>query len=226
MNSHLNKLPPSVILYGGTGQAKVVRPIVEHYAAKVVAVVDDTPNLTSPFSDVPLIHGWTALEQWLRSQDRSQLGFSVTIGNPHGRIRLQLQQRLMGQGLQPVTVAHPTAWIADNAAIGIGSQILAGAIIGAEARVGQQCIINTKASVDHECVLEDGVEIGPGATLCGNIHVEVNAWICAGATVLPRVQIGADAIIGAGAVVIRDVPAGATVVGVPARRTLNKKEKV
>lgn len=48
--------------------------------------------------------------------------------------------------------------MAANAVIGVGSQILAGAIIAPEARLDRHCIINTRASVDHECVLEDGVE--------------------------------------------------------------------
>ena len=44
-----------------------------------------------------------------------------------------------------------------------------------------------------------------------------NVWIGAGAILLPGVTVGDDALIGAGSVVTRDVPAGATVVGSPAR---------
>lgn len=222
-NEHLNRLPLEVILWGGTGQAKVVRPIIEHYGAKIVAVFDDTPGLPAPFDDVPLYTGWEGFKKWLQSRAHgSEIGFCVAIGNPHGRVRLSLHERLTGEGLKPVTIAHPTAWIADNAVIGEGSQILAGAIISNEASIGRQCIINTKASVDHEVVLEDGVEIAPGATLCGDIHVGAGAWVCAGATVLPRLKIGQDAIIGAGAVVTKDVPAGATVVGVPAKPVVRR----
>jgi len=215
-NSHINQYPPEVILYGGTGQAKVVRPIVEHYGARVAAVVDDTPGLPAPFGDVPLLEGWEGLLQWLDGRDCSQIGFSVTIGNPHGRARLRIAGKLKDIGLVPVTAVHPTAWIAENASIGIGCQILAGATICAEARLAEHCIINTQASVDHESVLEDGVEIAPGAVLCGLVTVRRFAWVCTGATVVPRRTIGEDAIVGAGSVVVKDVPAGQMVFGVPA----------
>jgi sugar O-acyltransferase (sialic acid O-acetyltransferase NeuD family) len=191
-----------------------------------VGVFDDTPNLPPPFSDVPLYYSWAGFQEWIGAQDlQSDIGFAIAIGNPHGRIRLHFQERLIAEGLKPITIAHPTAWIADNATIGIGCQILAGAIVAPEARLGQQVIINTRASVDHECVLEDGVELAPGATLCGLVHAGVNAWICAGATVLPRVKIGADAVVGAGAVVVRDIVDGVTVVGVPAKPIRKRKDE-
>jgi len=206
-----------VILWGGTGQAKVVRPLLEHYGTEVVAVFDDTPNIASPFPDVPLFHGHEGFMRWLGDGDRSDHGFVVAIGNPHGRIRLKLHEFLKSHGLTSVRCVHPTAWIDLSATIGEGAQIMAGAIVLAHAHLGTQVIVNTRASVDHEDVLEDGVEIAPGATLCGLVHCEINAWICAGATVLPRLRIGADAIVGAGAVVVTDVPSGSRVVGVPAR---------
>ncbi|SPT66473.1 acetyltransferase [Aeromonas salmonicida] len=47
--------------------------------------------------------------------------------------------------------------------------------------------------------------------------IEDKVWIGGGAILLPGVTIGREAIVGAGAVVTRDVPAGARVVGNPAR---------
>ena len=44
-----------------------------------------------------------------------------------------------------------------------------------------------------------------------------NVFIGAGARVLGSIDVGDEAVIGANAVVINDVPAGATVVGIPAR---------
>lgn len=49
------------------------------------------------------------------------------------------------------------------------------------------------------------------------VRIGVNVWIGGSSIILPGVTIGDDAIIGAGSVVTRDVPAGATVIGSPAR---------
>lgn len=216
--------PPEIILWGGTGQAKVLAPIIEHYGSRVVAVFNDFPDAKPPLAGVPLHIGRDAFARWLEKKDPKRLGFAIAIGNPHGRVRLELHDFLAGAGLCAVTIVHPTAWVAPNAELGEGTQVMAGAIVQAEARVGRQCIINTKASVDHEDVLGDGTEVAPGATLCGSVKTGVNAWVCAGAVVKPFISIGDDAVVGAGAVVIRDVPAGTTVVGVPAKPIRRKVE--
>lgn len=212
-----------VILWGGTGQAKVVRPIIEHYGGKIVAVFDDDPTLQPPFDDVPLCFGKKGFQRWFSKEDPGNLGFCIAIGNPRG-VRVKLSEWLIKKGLTPVSVIHPSAVIADNAILGEGCQCMAGAIINPLAIFGRQCIINTNASVDHECVLGDEVELAPGATLCGQVTVENDAWIGAGVVVLPRITIGKGAIVGAGAVVIRDVPSGVTVVGVPAARVLAQRK--
>jgi len=212
------KLPKNIFLYGGTGQAKVVKPIIEYYGSKVIAVFDDTEKLKQPFEDVDLFYGYRSLLKWKKTINIDDVGFLITIGNPNNNVRINLHEKLIQEGFSPITIIHPEAIIADNCKIGVGTQIMAGAIIMPEAIIGRQCIINTKASIDHECIIDDGCEIAPGATLCGNVKMHSNSWVCAGAIVLPNISIGENSIVGAGSVVINDIGDNRKVVGVPAKK--------
>jgi len=209
----------NVILWGGTGQAKVVRPIIENSGCRVVAVFDDTVGLKPPFDDIPLYCGKESFDNWYKENTNLTrfCGFCVAIGNPHGEIRLRISEYLQSHGLLPIDVIHKSAIIEPRVEYGRGIQMMAGSIINPETRIGEQCIINTNASVDHECVLGDGVEIGPGATITGLVTIGDYTWIGSGAVILPRIKIGKNVIVGAGAVVTKDISDNHIVVGVPAR---------
>ena len=205
-----------IVCWGAKGQAKVLYEFLPALGYHLIACFDNNPDARSPFEDVPLVGDWNAFAVW-RGQHAGPIACVVSIGGENGSERMDVQMRLAYAGLRPVTLVHPTAFVAKNAAIGAGTQILAMSAVCAEARLGDACIVNTRASVDHECTLGSGVHIGPGATLCGEVRVNDFAFVGAGATILPHVQIGRGAVVGAGAVVARDVPPGSCVVGVPAR---------
>ncbi len=208
-----------MVLWGATGQAKVLRECLTPDGPRVVAVFDNDPHVAPPFADVPLFLGEAGLQAWLaRMPSLSEVGCLVAVGGERGGERLLLQARLEQLGLRALLAVHPRAFVAASATLGAGSQVLALAAVGVEARLGRACIVNTGATVDHECRLGDGVHVCPGAHLAGLVEVGERAMIGTGAVVLPRLRVGADARVGAGAVVTRDVPAGATVVGNPARR--------
>ena len=141
----------------------------------------------------------------------------IGIGNPYGFVRVRLHHRLAALGCRPVTVVAKSADVDQTATIGAGSQIMRHATVCVEARLDVQVILNTKSSVDHDDICDAGVEILPGAVLCGRVHVKAYGTVCCNASVGPRVTIGSNAMVGAGAVVIRDVPDDCVYVGNPAR---------
>jgi len=83
--------------------------------------------------------------------------------------------------------------IGDNTQIGPAVQILA---------------------ADHP---RDAAERAAGLEWGKPISIGRNVWIGGGAVILPGIAIGDGAVIGAASVVTKNVPAGATVVGNPAR---------
>jgi sugar O-acyltransferase (sialic acid O-acetyltransferase NeuD family) len=208
-----------VIFWGAKGHARVVREALQGSAHRLVAVFDNDPSCPAPFADVPLGHGWDAFLSW---RDRTRLQEPcvavVCIGGDRGLDRVKLQRSLSESGVAPLTVVHPRAFVAGNAFLGPGCQVLALAAVCADAVLDEGCIINTAASVDHECRLEAGVHLAPGARLAGCVHAGRYATIYTGAVVLPHIDIGEGAIVAAGAVVTEDVPAYTLVAGVPARR--------
>jgi sugar O-acyltransferase (sialic acid O-acetyltransferase NeuD family) len=142
-------------------------------------------------------------------------GFIVAIGNPLTRLKIH---HLLIEGCnRAVTVRHPATEVGEFVQIGVGTALLAGAIVGINSHIGDASIINTCASIDHDCRIGDGVNVGPGARLAGAVSIGDGAIIGVNATIIEGVSIGNCAIVGAGAVVLSDVPDGATAVGNPAR---------
>jgi len=207
-----------VVFWGATGQAKVLNEALCDSNYRIVALVDRNKDITPPFPGIPVLDGKVGFDSWLAGWDSVEnLHAVVAVGGESGCDRLELMGLFTERGLTPLTVIHKSAFVATDAHIGSGTQILANSAVCSHVSLGESVIINTSATVDHDCTIGNGVHVAPCANLAGEVRVNDLAFIGIGATILPRIRIGEGAIVGGGAVVIEDVPAGVTVVGNPAR---------
>lgn len=127
----------------------------------------------------------------------------------HGlfNLRLYLLARIINHVSRALTAIdiHPGARIGRNFFIDHGFVV-----------IGETAIIGNDVTI-YQCVTLGGTD--PAGGIAGKRHptLEDGVIIGSGAQVLGPITIGNRARVGANAVVTRDVPAGAAMVGIPAR---------
>jgi sugar O-acyltransferase (sialic acid O-acetyltransferase NeuD family) len=205
-----------IVIWGATGQSLVLEEILRN-EFDILAFFDRMPVQT-PIPGVPIFEGIDGFNEWkTHHRPEGPIHFIVAIGGDRGFDRLGIHRQLQSSDLRPVNAIHPSAFVAYNALLSEGVQLLANSSVCVRASLGTSVIVNTAASVDHECVLEDGVHIGPGAKLAGCVAVGEYSFIGTGAVVLPRIRIGKNCIVGAGSVVTRDLPDHVVAYGNPCK---------
>ncbi|ADQ18403.1 sugar O-acyltransferase, sialic acid O-acetyltransferase NeuD family [Leadbetterella byssophila DSM 17132] len=116
----------------------------------------------------------------------------------------------------PVNAIHNKAVVAEDAIVGNGILIAAGAIVNPWAKIGNHSVLLSGAIVDSGAQIGEFVEIGAGAVINSEAEIGDGAFIGSGAIIVSGVKIGKNARIGAGSVVIEDIKEGKTVFGNPA----------
>ena len=152
--------------------------------------------------------------------DASERCAVLAIAN--GSIREKLAARCLADGVRPWTVSARNVVLMDEVQLGEGAILSPFVTLTSNIRIGRHFHANLYSYVEHDCVIGDYVTFAPGVKCNGNIIIEDHAYIGSGVVIKQGrpgqpLVIGRGAVVGMGAVVTKDVPAGATVVGNPAR---------
>lgn len=204
-----------MLIIGAKGHAvEVLQCLAVAEREQAVFFDDLTPNQPSYImSRYPLLRSAAEAQDYLAHTDQR---FVLGLGGPALRQRLAAQ--FQGWGGVLTTIIATTAVIGPHVAgVGAGANLMHHTLVAPNAWLGEGVLLNAGAAVHHDVEVGAYCEVSPGARLLGRCRLGSSCHVGAMAVVLPDVVVGDNAIIGAGAVVTRNVPAGATVVGVPAR---------
>ena len=171
----------------------------------------------------------------------SEVHRTAILGEVPGRPMASLALQV---GSHAVIRAHSVIYAGSQ--IGSHLETGHGVVIREENRLGDHLSIWNNSTIDYGCIvgnrvrihcnvyvaqfttIEDDVFLAPGVMIANDRHpickacmkgptIKRGARVGINATLLPEIVVGEEALIGAGAVVTKDVPAGAVVVGNPAR---------
>lgn len=214
-----------MLILGAKGFAKEVLEIV-HTLKQLenTCFYDDVSEIVPDklFCLFPVIRTIGEAMEYFQTIDKR---FVLGLGNPFLRKTLCDKFESIG-GVLKSTIS-PMAFIGSyDVEIGLGTNVLHGAIVSNGSTLGKGCILYYNSIITHDCVIGDFVEISPAVTILGRCKIGSYAQIGSSATILPDITIGQNVIIGAGSVVTKDVPDNAMVIGVPARvvKVLNSSE--
>jgi sugar O-acyltransferase (sialic acid O-acetyltransferase NeuD family) len=212
----------AIVVFGSSGHAKVVIDIVEKEGRyKIAGLLDGFRNVGEETLGYQVLGLEFDLPRLMGEYDLK--GIIIAVGDNYSRAQVATRVSDICPNLPFVSTIYPNASIGKEATVGIGSVIMAGAVVNPCCQVGQFCIVNTSASLDHDSVMEDFSSLAPGATTGGNCRIGRYSAVCIGSVLRNGITIGEHSVIGAGSTVIKDVEPFALAFGCPAKKVRDRK---
>ena len=187
-----------IAIIGAGGHGKVVGEIALLSKYEIIDFFDDQENRIKEFP-FTISGSLDYLKGHLKDYD----AYFVAIGE--NQIRFNIIEWLKKQKVNIVSLVHPRSTISTFSSLGIGTCIMANAVVNPGVIIKDGVIINTSASVDHDCVIEDFAHISPNCSLSGSVKIGKFSHLGTGTSVHPGIRIGNNVKTAVGSKVFKNI---------------------
>jgi len=131
----------------------------------------------------------------------------ITIGQIKSpTLRINLYKKLKKLKFNLPVIMSPHSVVSNYSAIGEGTIIMHGAIIGANVRIGKNCIINSNSLIEHGSRIGDNTHIATSVTINSGVTVDSNSFIGSNSTLKQTINIGKNSVIGMCQTILKNCP--------------------
>ncbi len=187
-----------IAIIGAGGHGKVVGEIAILNKYEVVHFFDDRADIIKEFIFTP-IKNIDYLSSHLNDYD----AFFVAIGD--NKMRNNKIKWLKENKANIVNLIHPDSTVSKFSSLGVGTCVMANAVVNAGTFVNEGVIINTSASIDHDCKIGDFAHISPNCSLSGNVKIGKFTHLGSGTSVHPGIKVGDNVKTGVGSKIFKDI---------------------
>ena len=208
-------------VYGASGFGREVMPLARKHLQGVGVPSESLVFVDDAMSEGRIMNGQRVISYEVFLAEPVEMRYSA-LAIANDIVREKLADKLRADGVLPWSLTAANVVVLDDVDVGEGALLCPFVTLTSNIRIGRQFHANIYSYVAHDCVIGDFVTFAPGVKCNGNVVIEDHAYIGTGAVIKQGrpgqpLVIGRGAVVGMGAVVTRDVPAGATVVGNPAK---------
>lgn len=189
---------------------------------EVIGFIDDAEDKQGKtYYNIPVLG---KIDQKTVSQYVDKAVFIDNIYGGNISVRIGVSKRLDSFGVRYTSLIHPSV---DTNYVKIGEDCIfyQGVILSALSEIGAHSIISLGAIIAHECKLEKYCFMSPNAALTGRVTLHEGVTMGVGSVIIGDLEVGKMSLVGAGAVVVKNVPEYTTVFGNPARIIMRGTEK-
>lgn len=199
-----------LIIMGAGGHAVSVASVAVDAGFHIHSFVSPS-NILDSLLGVPVIKGISLLN------NIDQFNFCIAVGDNALREKIYLELIKSVEQEKFPAIVHPSAVIAGNSILGLGSVLMPLSNIGPNCNVGKFCILNTHCSLDHDSTMGDFSSLAPGAITGGHVHLGIRSAISIGAVVKHGMHLGDDSVLGANSYLNQNLPSKKVAYGSPAK---------